>query len=130
MDKPRTLMIIDRALPNQNIQNVIAANAIIFHTPDLTVKILTAEKLGSRTTELYKHLMVDYELIQKNRSLKNIILEDKIIFLKSMPDDNFFICSSIVLIKKSATSTTPFWYVSTSFKQTLPEQSYFVGQAT
>jgi len=78
MDKPHTLMIIDRALPNQNIQNVIASNAIIFHTPDLNVKIWTAEKLGSRTTELYKHLMVDYELIQKNRSLKNIILEDKI----------------------------------------------------
>jgi len=86
MDKPRTLMIIDRALPNQNIQKIIASNAIIFHTPDLNVKIWTAEKLGSRTTELYKHLMVDYELIQKNRSLKNIILEDKIIFLKSMPD--------------------------------------------
>lgn len=84
MDKRRTLMIIDRALPNQNIQNVIATNAVIFHSPDLKVKIWTAEKLGSHTTELYKHLMTGYEVIQKNRSLKNIILEDKVIFLKSV----------------------------------------------
>lgn len=97
MDKCRTLMIIDRALPHQNIQSVIAANAVIFHTPDLNVKIWTDKKIGSRTTEIYKHLMVDYEVLQKNSVLKNIILENKVIFLKSIIDVviNIFRCTFV-----------------------------------